>query len=102
MAVISVIEINTVQLSSDIKRLQNTLSRTRNHIEQLRAKMAAMNSMWEGPTNLALRQRFQEDHERMLALCSSLEDLIRTLESIRQAYDTCENNVRSTVDALRV
>jgi len=102
MAVISVIEINTAQLSSDIKRLRETLARTRNHIGQLRTKMDAMNSMWEGPTNLVMRQRFQEDHERMLALCSSIEELLQTLESIRQAYDTCENQVRGVVDALRV
>ncbi len=102
MAAISLIEINTERLSNDIKRLRTALSQTRNHIEQLRAKMAAMNSMWEGPTNLAMRQRFQEDHERMIALCSSLEELIQVLESIRQAYDTCEGQVRGAVDALRV
>lgn len=102
MAAISIIEINTVQLSSDIRRLNNILAQTRNHIEQLRAKMDAMNRMWEGPSNLALRQRFQADHERMLALCYSLDDLLQILESIRQAYDTCEDRVRGTVDALRV
>lgn len=102
MAVISRIEINTVQLSNDIKQLRTTLAQTRTHMESLRAKMGDMNNMWEGPTNLAMRQRFQGDHERMLALCSSLEDLIQTLESIRQSYDTCESNVRSAVDALRV
>ncbi len=102
MAVISVIEINTAQLSSDIKRLRGTLARTRSHIEQLRVKMAAMNSMWEGPTNQAMRQRFRADHERMLALCASLEELLQMLESIRQTYDTCEDQVRGVVDALRV
>ncbi|MCI9332982.1 MAG: hypothetical protein HFG05_12585 [Oscillibacter sp.] len=102
MAAISRIEINTVQLNNDIKHLRTTLSQTRTHMESLRAKMDDMNNMWEGPTNLAMRQRFQGDHERMLALCASLEGLIQTLESIRQSYDTCESNVRSAVDALRV
>lgn len=102
MAAISLIEINTDQLSSDIKRLRTVLNRTRDHIKQLRAKMDDMNTMWEGPANLAMRQRFQGDYEKMLALCSSLEELIQILESIRQAYDTCESNVRSAVDALRV
>ncbi len=102
MAAISLIEINTARLNSDIQRLRRTLSQTRNHTGQLRAKMDAMNSMWEGPTNQAMRQRFQEDHERMLALCGSLEELLETLETIRQAYDNCENRVRGVVDALRV
>ena len=39
MAVISRIEINTVQLSNDIKHLRTTLSQTRTHMESLRAKM---------------------------------------------------------------
>ena len=102
MAVISVIEVNTEQLSGDIKRLRTTLQETRRHIETLRTKMTDMNNMWEGPSNMVIRQRFQADHERMLALCATLEELIQVLESIRQAYDTCENKVRSAVDALRV
>lgn len=102
MAAISLIEVNTELLSNDIKRLRTVLVQTRNHIKQLRDKMVAMNSMWEGPTNMAMRQRFQEDHERMLALCSSLEELLRVLESIRQAYDACEDQVHGAVNALRV
>lgn len=102
MATISLVEVNTTQMSNDIKRLRTMLDRTRNHIESLRQKMAAMNGMWEGATNMAIRQRFKADHERMLALCTSLEELIRTLEAIRQAYDTCESNVRNAVDTLRI
>ena len=102
MATISLVEVNTTQLSNDIKRLRTMLDRTRNHIKSLKGKMDAMNSMWEGPTNLAIRQRFQTDHERMLALCTSLEELIQMLETIRQAYDNCEGKVRSAVDALRI
>lgn len=102
MPVVSQIQVNTAQMDSDIRRLRGTLAQTRAHIETLRAKMAAMNNMWEGPSNLAMRQRFQADHDQMLALCGSLEELIQILESIRQAYDACENNVRSMVDALRI
>ena len=102
MSVISLIEVDTARMDSDIKRLRGTLARTRTHIEALRAGMADLNGMWEGPANLAMRRRFQADHERMLALCASLEELIQILESIRQAYDTCEDNVRSAVDALRI
>ncbi len=102
MAVVSLIEINTVQLSGDIRRLRAELDNTRSHLKQLREKMLSMNSMWEGPANQVIQERFQEDHDQMLVLCSSLEGLIRTLESIRDAYDTCENNVRGAVDALRI
>lgn len=102
MAAISVIEINTEQLNRDIQRLRQRLSQTRSHIQSLREKMDAMNRMWEGPANAAIRQRFQADHANMLNLCKMLEELIRMLESIRQSYDTCETNVRSAVDALRI
>ena len=102
MAVISRIEVNTAQLSGDIKRLRAALRQTRGHVENLQAKMTEMNGMWEGPTNQAIRRRFQADHQRMLALCASLEELIQILESIRQTYDTCEDKVRTTVDALRI
>lgn len=102
MAVISLIEVDTTQLRNDIQQLRAELRQTRGHIESLRSKMAAMNAMWDGPTNQVMRQRFQNDHEQMLALCTSIEGLIQILESIRQAYDTCEDQVRGVVDALRI
>lgn len=102
MAAISLVEVDTIQLGHDIQSLRTTLGKTKGHIETLRAKMAEMNNMWEGPANLTMRQRFQEDYEQMLALCTMLDGLIQTLETIRQSYDTCENNVRGVVDALRV
>lgn len=102
MAAISVIEINTEQLDRDIQRLREKLSQTRTHINRLKDRMDAMNKMWEGTANQAVRQRFQRDHQNMLNLCEMLEELIQTLESIRQSYDSCENHVRSAVDALRI
>lgn len=102
MAAISLVEVSTAQMESDVQRLRAMLERTRSHIARLRDKMEAMNRMWEGPANRAIRQRFQADYERMLELCASIEELIRALESIRQAYDACENQVRGAVDALRI
>lgn len=102
MAVISLIEVDTMLLQNDIKQLRTELQQSRGHIEALRTKMESMNGMWEGPTNMAIRQRFQGDYEQMLNLCVSIEGLIQILESIRQAYDTCEDRVRGAVDALRI
>ncbi len=102
MASISVIEINTDQLNTDIKRLQNQLSQTRSHITRLKSQMDSMNSMWQGAANQTMQQRFRQDHDRMQNLCRMLEELIRVLESIRQAYDRCEGDVRDVVNALRV
>jgi len=102
MAAITLIEINTNQLSNDIRQLRTTLNRTRGHIDHLHTSMEAMNNMWAGPANAVMRQRFRDDHETLLSLCSMLEELIQTLESIREAYDNCEDRVHSAVDALHI
>ena len=88
MAAVNLVEVSTAQLNSDIRRL--------------RTKMDAMNGMWEGPANAAMRQRFQADYQQMQALCASIEELIQVLEAIRRSYDRCEDEVRSAVDALRI
>ena len=45
---------------------------------------------------------FQKDHEKMIEFCDFIEELIDSLETIRQSYDTCEGNVLSAVNALRI
>lgn len=102
MAQIARIEMDTQRLQRDIGLLREGRERARSHINELRNKMDAMNNMWEGPANAAMRQRFQKDYDYMMALCSTVQEMINTLESIRQAYDTCENNVHSLVSALRI
>ncbi|MCI8398133.1 MAG: hypothetical protein HFF90_01840 [Oscillibacter sp.] len=102
MAAVNLVEVSTAQLNSDIRRLRAALEQTRKHVELLRTKMDAMNGMWEGPANAAMRQRFQADYQQMQALCASIEELIQVLEAIRRSYDRCEDEVRSAVDALRI
>lgn len=102
MAAITLIEVHPPRLENDVRRLQSRLEQTRAHMERLRESMEALNRMWEGPANQAVRQRFREDYERMQALCKSIEEWIMILESIRRAYDECENQVRDTVYELRI
>lgn len=100
--VISNIEINTSRLNSDIRDLRTKLGNARNHVRELKSKMDAMNGMWAGQANSAMRQRFLLDYENMTSFCNFIEELLTSLETIRQSYDTCENNVTSAVNALSI
>lgn len=102
MAAIPLVEIDTAMLERDVQQLRQTLSRAKTHINALQEKMNAMNSMWEGPSKAAIQGRFRTDHQRMLELCDTLDELIQTLVSIRKAYDDCEERVFGAVNALRL
>lgn len=99
---VSEIGVHTGRINTDIQNLKNGLNRTRRHIRDLRERMDALNRMWDGEANAAMRLRFQADQESLISLCDFLDALIRQLEAARQEYDTCENDVSSAISALRV
>lgn len=98
----SIIENNTLILSSDIRRLQGQLDSARSHLKQLNQQMEQLNHMWKGPANAMMRQRFQQDFETITSLCGFIEQMINKLESARRAYETCEANVSDTVSAIHI
>ena len=96
------IEVNTVRLNSDITALRNTLATARAKVQALDEALRTMGNYWTGAANTAMMERFREDHEAMIEFCDFIEELINNLETIRQSYDTCEGNVLSAVNALRI
>lgn len=96
------IEVNTQRLSSDITNLRNTLAKARAKVQALDASMNALKSSWTGTASQTTMVNFQKDHEKMIEFCDFIEELIDSLETIRQSYDTCEGNVLSAVNALRI
>lgn len=99
---ITKIEINTTRLSADIRSLQETLNDARNRIQELKGKMDAMNTMWEGDANEVMRHRFLVDYENLISFCDFIEELIQSLETIRHSYENCEGDVMSAVNALSI
>lgn len=99
---ITKIEINTTRLNRDIRSLRETLNDARHSIQQLKGRMDAMNAMWEGDANEVMCRRFLMDYENLTSFCDFIEELIQSLESIRQSYESCEGDVMSVVDALSI
>ena len=100
--VISKIEVNTVRLNSDTRSLREVLRNANRHIRDIKSKMDAMNGMWEGDAKDIMCQRFRIDYENMTAFCAFIDELLTSLETIRQSYDTCENDVTSAVSTLSI
>ncbi len=96
------IEVDTGRINADIESLRTGLEAARDHLKQLSDRITAMNGMWSGDANDVMKLRFQSDYGSLQALCKDVQGLITRLETIRQAYDTCENNVKDVVNSLTV
>lgn len=94
------IGVHTGQMQTDIQNLRSMLSQTRRHLQSLSDSMESLNQMWSGEANAAMRLRFQQDYNSLSALCAFIEKLIQAMESSRQDYDQCDNQVASAVASL--
>ena len=102
MAAITRLEIETSRLQKDIDGLRTHLDGLRKTGDSMMAGINALNSMWEGEAKNAFVAQFQSDYETLKSMAEVIESLIKNLEEARQQYDTCENQVGSIIDAIRV
>lgn len=93
---------DTGALSSDIRTIRSGLEQARSHLRQLDASMESLNSMWSGPANQTMRQRFQSDRESITKLCVMLEMMVENLTTSRKSYDNCESNVSGIVSGIHI
>jgi uncharacterized protein YukE len=74
----------------------------RRFYEELASDFSALQMMWEGEAFSALQNRFSSDYQSLENLVTDMEKTSRNLNEAVQIYSSCENNVSSCIDSLRI
>lgn len=83
-------QIDSRQLRSKKEELSGLLGRFIREKDDLRAKEAALGSMWEGAANESFHEKFIASAGQMDAFADCLGRYIGVIESISQRYDDAE------------
>ncbi len=102
MGAITELEIETKRLSSDINNLKVHLAGMRTSGDNMMSQINQLSSMWEGEAKDAFVVQFQSDYQTLKNMEEVLEDLINDLETAKDRYNNCENNVGSIIQAMKV
>lgn len=102
MTAISKIEMETMDLQRDIDNLYVHLNRMRQTGEKMRTEVIALNAMWEGEAKTAFTAQFEADYEKLQFMVKIIETFIKDLEFARDNYNSCENNVATIINSIRV
>ena len=102
MATISKVEIDTKRLQKDIDILNSNLSRMRKTGSNMMHSINALNAMWEGETKNAFLTQFKSDYETLESMEKVIEELIDDLEYAKNKYNSCENQVASIINSIRI
>lgn len=99
---ISYMEIDTQQLRTDIRSLEDNIGRLEKSLENMMSDLEGLNAMWTGRANQAFRAQVSQDRSFME---DTLRHLIRLTECMTYAekeYVRCENEVKSLADSIRI
>jgi len=102
MAAISKIEIETRKLQNDIDSLKTHLKNLEKKSDEMMEGINSLSAMWEGEAKNAFTDQFRSDYQTMKSMETVISELIQKLEYARENYDTCESNVASIIDSIRV
>ncbi len=94
------ITINTATLAGDINELKEALSSARAQLEEMFGQVAELDAMWDGSANREFNRQFGIDYEGAKKVCEAVESLSAHMESARDRYNRCENEVHGVVAAI--
>lgn len=99
----------TSQFEVDTDYLRNSITDIRQHLQTLKnvqnrldSKMVEISGMWEGPARDAFYLQFRADSEKLLELRKQIEEALDSMDSAAKEYDTCDADVRSMIDAIKL
>lgn len=95
-------KISTGRLQKDaeqIRRLIDTMERT---INDMRGSVQQMNSMWEGTAKQGFTLAFADDMKAMEAVLKELKALNGYEVQAEESYESCERQVGSSVQDMRI
>jgi len=97
-----IIEVNTSTLAADTDDIENAVKAIRADMTQMFQEITELNTMWDGKANAAFTTQFVSDKEAMEELCKNIDSLVESLRFAKTEYDKCENQVHSTVAAIKI
>ncbi|MCC8029404.1 MAG: WXG100 family type VII secretion target [Lachnospiraceae bacterium] len=99
---ITYIETDTDRLSSDISELKENTSQAKSSLEALKAELDELNTMWKGSASQAFQSASAQDYNLMLSMLKTMDSLADCMENAKKEYNSCEQQVRSTVNSIRI
>lgn len=96
------IAVDTNLLQSDINNMRASLEKVKRKTESMFQEINALNGMWEGPAHEAFMRQFAADYQKMKELQGTIGKLIDCMQYADREYVTCENDIYSIINAVRI
>jgi uncharacterized protein YukE len=96
------IAVDTSTLNTDIGELTTALDSAKKQLEDMFTQMTELDTMWDGPANEEFNKQFQLDYANTNSLFDTIASLIECMEYARDQYNSCENEVSSLVNSIKI
>ena len=95
-------EVETGQVNSMYQSFKEALGQISNNQQRMYQALTSLDGTWRGPAHDAFAAQYQADNESMTGLLKELEQVAENISKARQDYDTCEQQVKAEIAAIRI
>lgn len=96
------IAVDTNYLQMQITEMRDALGRAREGMAEMYDQVNELDAMWDGPANATFNQQFLKDKNMMEEMCSTIEQIIVSMENAKREYEGCESDVRQIIAEIRI
>ena len=96
------IGVNTSTLNSQADSIEKEVKAIRGDITRMYEAVQTLDSMWDGPASMAFKTQFNNDQQKMLELCDTIQSIVDSMKFAKKEYEDCENAVNGIIASIRV
>lgn len=97
-----IIKVNTVRLGNDADKVRKCISTMNKQMESMKAQIAQLDAMWDGPSSDAFKMAFHDDMKALSIVLKNLEKIHQYETTAKKKYDSCEKKVADIVAGIHV
>lgn len=95
-------KISTGRLQKDAEQIRILIGTMEGAINDMRGSVQQMNSMWEGTAKKGFTMAFADDMKAVEAILKELKALNSYEVQAKESYESCERQVGSLVQDMRI
>ena len=95
-------KISTGRLQKDVEQIRGLIGTMERTINDMRGSVQQMNSMWEGTAKRGFTLAFADDMKAIETVLKELKALNSYEAQAKESYESCERQVGSLVQNMRI
>ena len=98
----NVIEVSIITLEQDTDTMLEALNGLKQKIQEIDDIVTSLNGVWESEAKRNFMLHYENDKQAFLTMFENVDEVLKSMQNAKKAYERCENTVYQKITAIKI